>query len=132
MARALPEWIGKTSNTTVPPRVRLRNLAASGNTCGISGLTIRAGDAWQTDHKVALIAGGENRESNLHPVLTKYHRLKTAREITEKAQVARSSKAVMGVKAKKPLIRSPGFPEKTLARIPRQTLPPRQIYEEMQ
>ena len=132
MARTVPEWIGKTPDATVPPRVRMRNLAAHGNKCGISGLIIRAGDAWQTDHKIAMIAGGANRENNLHPVLTKHHKLKTAREITEKAQVARSSKAVMGVKAKKPPIHSPGFPEKTPARILKQTLPPRQIYEEMQ
>ena len=131
MPRSVPEWLGKTLDSQAPPRVRLRNLAAHGNKCGISGLIIRAGDAWETDHKIPLIAGGENRESNLHPVLSKYHKIKTAREMVEKAKVAKSAKAVMGVKSKKPKIKSPGFEQtREPARITKQSLPPLRLYQD--
>lgn len=63
--RTLPEWIGATPDTPIPPRVRLRVFEAHGGVCYLSKRKIRAGEKWQADHVVALINGGENRESNL-------------------------------------------------------------------
>ena len=41
MSRAVPEWIGKTPDTKVPPRVRLRVFEKHDGTCHISGRKIR-------------------------------------------------------------------------------------------
>jgi 5-methylcytosine-specific restriction enzyme A len=71
MARTLYEWIGKTDETPVPPRVRLRVLQHFGRRCDHvndgCGRDIRPGDAWSCDH-IEAINGGPNRESNLHPL----------------------------------------------------------------
>lgn len=86
MTRALPEWIGKTPDTKVPDRVRVRIFDREGGRCWLSGIKIRPGDAWDLDHKVALINGGEHRESNLFPALRDKHREKTAEDVAEKAK----------------------------------------------
>lgn len=68
MSRTVPEWIGKTPDTPVPKRVRLRVLEAFKHKCALCGRDIRAGIRWICDHIIALINGGENRESNLQPI----------------------------------------------------------------
>lgn len=89
MSRALPEWIGKTDDSKVPDRVRIRIFDREGGRCWISGRKIMPGDAWDLDHKVALINGGEHRESNLFPALRDKHRAKTAEDVAEKAETYR-------------------------------------------
>jgi 5-methylcytosine-specific restriction protein A len=86
MPRELPEWIGKSPDSRVPDRVRLRIFDREGGKCWISGRQIRPGDLWDLDHKVALINGGEHRESNLFPALRDKHRKKTADDVAEKAK----------------------------------------------
>jgi HNH endonuclease len=71
MPRSLPEWIGLTDDTPVPPRVRLRVLERFGRRCDPArgcGRPLRPGDAWTCDHIEAVINGGANRERNLHPL----------------------------------------------------------------
>lgn len=85
MSRAVPEWIGKTPDAKVPQRVRLRIFERYGGRCHISGRLIRPGDLWDIDHLVALINGGEHRESNMAPALQVPHREKTAEDVREKA-----------------------------------------------
>lgn len=87
MTRAVPEWIGKTNDTPVPPRVRLRVFEKDKGICQC-GCTrrITPGDAWQTDHIVALSNGGENRESNLRTLLFACHRQKTNQDVAEKSR----------------------------------------------
>ena len=99
-ARAVPEWIGSTPDAKVPPRVRLRIFEREQGKCHLSGRKIRAGEPWDIDHKVALINGGEHRESNLFPALRDKHREKTAEDVAEKAKTA-------AVKAKHLLPRKP-------------------------
>src|SRR3954453_13465734 len=98
MARNLPEWIGATHDTPVPPRVKIRVFEAYGGRCHWSGRKITAGDPWDVDHVNALINGGENRESNLAPILRgKIHREKTKRDLSEKAKIARIRAKHLGV-----------------------------------
>lgn len=97
MPRALPEWIGKTDNARVPPRVRLRVLKAYDSRCYLSGREIRPGDAWELEHKVALILGGEHRESNLAPALAEFHKPKTAAEMKVKARTDALAKKHVGI-----------------------------------
>jgi 5-methylcytosine-specific restriction protein A len=88
MSRALPEWVGKTDDEKVPPRVRARIFARHNGVCHLSERKIMAGEPWDLDHIVALINGGQHRESNLAPVLRDKHRRKTAEDVAEKARVA--------------------------------------------
>lgn len=98
MARTLPEWIGKTPDTKVPPRVRLRIFEREGGKCWISGRKIRPGDLWDLDHKVALINGGEHRESNLFPALRDKHREKTREDVAAKAKTAAVRSKHLGIR----------------------------------
>ena len=83
MTRSVEEWIGKSDDTPAPPRVRLRVFEAHGGICFLSGVKIRAGMRWELHHKVALIRGGKNCESNLAPVLYKPHKAQTALDVAE-------------------------------------------------
>jgi len=84
--RSLPEWIGSSPDAKVPARVRLRIFLREQGRCWISGRLIRPGDLWDLDHKIALVNGGEHRESNLFPALRDKHRKKTAEDVKLKAK----------------------------------------------
>lgn len=99
--RSVPEWIGATPDTPVPPRVRLRVFEAHGGVCHLSGRKIRPGEPWDCDHVKALTNDGENRESNLAPALRDKHRAKTAEDVAEKAKVYRKRARHLGVKSRK-------------------------------
>jgi len=112
MSRDVPEWIGKTPDTKIPPRVRLRVFDAHGGRCYLSGRKIMPGDKWDLDHKIALINGGENRESNLAPALRAPHREKTAADVAEKSKVERIRQKHLGVwKSSRPMQSRP-FPKR--------------------
>lgn len=112
MPRELPEWIGATPDTAVPPRVKDRVFRRHGGRCHKTGRKIRRPfDKWECDHVIALINGGENRESNLAPVLAgRTHREKTDRDLAEKSKVYRIRLKHLGIYPP-PLqkIRSRGF-----------------------
>lgn len=97
MARAVEEWIGKTDDQKVPPRVRLRIFEREGGICHLSGQQIQPGEKWDLEHKVALILGGQHRESNLFPALQEPHRRKTAMEMQVKSKIARVKKKHLGI-----------------------------------
>lgn len=97
MSRTIPEWIGKTPDTAIPPRVKLRVFEAHGGICHISRRKIRAGEPWQCDHVQALINGGLNRESNLAPALVDAHKAKTALDVDEKAKTTRIREKFLGI-----------------------------------
>jgi len=98
-ARTVEEWIGATPNTAIPPRVRIRVWDRANGHCTICTRKIRAGEAWQADHTVALINGGENREFNLRLVCDGCHKSKTAEDVAEKSKTARVRKRHLGIKA---------------------------------
>ena len=84
MARTVTEWIGKSDDDPVPPKVRLRVFIRFGGICGICTVKIRA-KRWICDHKHALCNGGENRERNLWPIHEACDRkVKTPRDVAEK------------------------------------------------
>ena len=98
--RTVDEWIGKTPDSAIPPRVKVRVFERAGGKCHISGRVIRAGEAWDCDHIVALCNGGEHRETNLAPALAGPHRIKTAADVAAKAIVARKRAKFLGVAPK--------------------------------
>lgn len=107
MARTVAEWVGKTPDSKVPDRVRLRIFKAYEGRCYLSGRPIRPGEAWELEHKVALILGGEHRESNLAPALSEFHKPKTAAEMKIKAKTDAIAKKHLGIKRPKQRIPSP-------------------------
>lgn len=98
--RSLPEWIGKTDDSAVPPRVKLRVLDAYFNKCALSGVPFKAGDKIEFDHITPLWLGGENRENNLQPVLPAPHKKKTSTEAKVRKKVNNIRKAHLGLKPK--------------------------------
>jgi hypothetical protein len=102
MTRSLPEWIGKTDDTPVPLRVKLRVFAKQDNRCAITGWLIRPGDVWECDHVVAIINGGENRERNLRIVLKDKHRKKTDADMKLKSKIASQTAKHLGAKTPSP------------------------------
>lgn len=95
--RSVSTWVGSSPDAKVPPRVRARIFLREKGRCHLSGRVIRAGDAWDLDHKVALCNGGAHSEDNLFPALRDKHREKTAEDVAEKAKVARIRAKHLGV-----------------------------------
>ncbi len=101
MPREVEEWIGKTDDSDPPPRVRVRVFDKYKGVCQCGcGMRIWAGDKWQCDHVVAIINGGQNRESNLVPLLIKHHVSKTKEDVAEKSEVYKKRKSHLGLKKK--------------------------------
>lgn len=99
--RTVPEWIGKTDDSPVPPRVRLRVFVRFGGVCGICTIKI-VGKRWICDHRHALINGGANREENLWPIHeTCDRKLKTPSDVAEKAHNDRVAMRHVGIKKHK-------------------------------
>lgn len=99
--RKVPEWIGKTPDTAIPPRVKLRVFEAHGGKCYLSGIKIGPADKWEVEHILALSLGGENRESNLAPAIPAAHKQKTAEDVKQKAKNERIRKKHLGIQSKK-------------------------------
>lgn len=95
MSRSLPEWIGKTDDAAIPPRVKDRIAQRSGDCC--VKCTRKIGGALRTefDHATPLILGGEHRESNLQLLCHECHRAKSAIDVKIKAKVARVRKKLV-------------------------------------
>jgi 5-methylcytosine-specific restriction endonuclease McrA len=57
-------------------------------------------DAVTSDHKIALINSGENRESNLWPLCKSCHSVKTAFDVARKARDMKRAKKHFGIRRK--------------------------------
>jgi 5-methylcytosine-specific restriction protein A len=111
-ARINPEWIGSHPDADIPNRVRVRVWTAAQGHCEACGRKIMAGERWEADHTIALINGGEHRESNLRCVCPWCHKAKTRADVAEKSTVYRK-------KAKHVLPRKPSraFPGSRLSKF---------------
>lgn len=98
MSREVEEWIGATDDTKAPPRVHLRIFLKADGRCSCCNRRIGPTEQWQLDHIVALINGGENRESNLQPLLTEHHLAKTRKDVAEKALTYRKRVKHLGIR----------------------------------
>lgn len=131
MPRAVSEWVGKTDDTKAPPRVRQRVYDRAQGVCHICALPIKIGETWDADHVIALINGGENRETNLAPAHKHCHVGKTAKDAAEKAKVASTRQKHIGVTRPAGKLQSPGFAKSQKPKHERVSLPPKQIYGRM-
>lgn len=68
--RTVEEWVGKTDDAKIPTRVRIRVFEKYNGTCYRSGRKILPGDKWDLDHVIAIVNGGQHRETNLAPILS--------------------------------------------------------------
>jgi len=93
--RSTPEWIGKTDDSAIPDRVKLRVHAKAEGICAKCGVEALTG---QYDHAISLILGGENRESNLQFLCVPCHKAKTRLDVKLKAKVARVRKRHLGLR----------------------------------
>lgn len=109
MPRSVKEWIGKTDNTAIPPRVKQRVYDRDNGACHICKLAIKSGETWHADHVKALIEGGENRETNLAPTHAHCNLAKAAGEKTRKAKVQRMKEKNSGARKPKGSINSQSF-----------------------
>jgi 5-methylcytosine-specific restriction protein A len=100
MSREIPEWIGKTDDDPVPPRVRLRVFDRFKGICCECETKIIA-RRWICDHRQALINGGQNREANLGPIHADCDKTKTAADVAEKSKNARVRSKHLGIKKRK-------------------------------
>jgi len=99
MSRAVPIWFGKTDNTRVPDRVRLRIFERYNGRCQCGCYRkIVAGEAWQLDHKQALINGGPHAEDNLWPLLSEHHKGKTRQDVAQKSKTYRMGRRHAGIR----------------------------------
>ena len=110
MSRSVEEWIGKTDDAAIPPRVRVRVFDRFGGICQLTGRKIRPGDAWDLDHIVVLINGGQHRESNLQPALRDKHRAKTKEDVAHKSKAAKRRKKHVGIRPKSRFLNSKDGP----------------------
>ena len=99
--RTPPEWIGKTPDEAVPPRVRVRVFERAAGKCAGCTRKLTARDKWQADHVLAVINGGANRERNLQLLCSWCHKLKTAEDVAEKALVYRKKSKHLGADRKR-------------------------------
>jgi 5-methylcytosine-specific restriction protein A len=122
--RSVTEWIGNTPDSMPPPTVRLRILRRFEHKCQLTGIIIADGQTFDLEHKKPLEEGGENRESNLVPVLRLPHEIKTAAEKKRQAKADRIAKRAHGLIPEPPRkIESRGFARKE--RQEKLALPPR-------
>ena len=101
MARSLPEWIGSGPDAAIPPRVRLRIFDRYDGRCQCCGREILAGEKWDCEDEIAIINGGERRESNLRPFLHEHHKAKTRADVAIKSKTYRTRARHLGIKRKR-------------------------------
>lgn len=102
MPRKVSEWVGKTDQTPIPQRVKLRIVEAQFGVCACGcGVELGQGEAIEFDHTLALILGGENRETNIRALRAPCHKPKTAADVKIKAKIARVRAKHLGIEKPK-------------------------------
>lgn len=111
MARSVNAWVGKTDDTPVPPRVRLRVWDREEEKCHRCRRQIPAVDAWIIEHRLAIILGGANAEPNLCLTCSWCKPVKDAEDAAAKSKTADVRKKHLGIRPE-PTLRSAGFPQR--------------------
>ena len=102
MSRSTDEWIGKTDDTAIPPRVKERIARAACDHCVKRDRKVGEKLRPELDHGTPLILGGQNRESNIQLLCHECHGAKTKLDVKLKAKVARvRTKLSLGIKTAK-------------------------------
>lgn len=119
MSRSLPEWIGRTDDTPIPPRVRDRIARKADDCCQQCRRPIVGKLRAEFDHIVPLILGGENRETNIQMLCSECHKAKSKLDVRLKAKVADVRAKHLGLRPRQKIV-SRGFqksaPQRTASR----------------
>jgi len=105
MSRSTAEWIGKTDDTQIPARVKIRVFDNCDGLCETCCLEIRGKLRPAYDHRIALINGGENRESNIRLLCVPCHATKTKSDVAEKSMIYRKRTKNLGIKKPRTITR---------------------------
>jgi 5-methylcytosine-specific restriction endonuclease McrA len=132
--RSVTMWEGASPDAKIPDRVKLRVLRRFNGKCALTGILIADGQQFDCDHIVRLEDGGSHSEDNLQPVLRLPHEIKSAAERKRAAKSDRIAKKSHGMKTepKRPIESAPFKPASKPARIQKQPLPPRRIYQDVE
>jgi len=129
MTRKTPEWIGNTPETSAPRRAKIRILERQDEKCTSCGIQLGEIMKPEFDHIIALVNGGENRESNLQALCKPCHKNKTKLDVAEKAKIAKRKQKRFGLSGPRQKIQSRGFapapPQNSATRPMLKPLPPR-------
>lgn len=110
--RSVKEWIGKTDDAKIPPRVRDRIFERDNHICHWCKIAIKVPmESWQADHVKALVNGGEHREGNLAPIHSHCHLEKTGIDVAAKSKAAKLRKAHHRIVPDRPKMQGAGFPK---------------------
>lgn len=101
MSRTVAEWIGSTPDAAIPPRVKDRLRERAGHQCQLCTRPLPPGEPAEFDHIVALINGGENKESNIQVLCRWCHKPKTAADVALKSKVYRVRSRHLGFRQPK-------------------------------
>lgn len=108
--RPTKEWIGRRPESAAPPKVRQRVRDRDGDVCRLCSTTIKPAESYELDHVIALINGGENKETNLSAVHKHCHMAKTRLDVAEKKKTAAMRQAFTGARKPTGAIKSRAFP----------------------
>ena len=90
MPRSVTEWIGATDDAAPTQGAKARVFNAQEGRCAACDKKMGvAGEQVEFDHVIALVNGGENRETNLQALCRPCHRAKTKKDMAEKTKVDR-------------------------------------------
>lgn len=124
--RSVEEWVGRTPDSKIPERVRLRIWRREKGRCYLTGAKIFPGDTFEFEHKKRLDDGGENRESNIYLALKEPHKRKSAEERKRAKKADDTAKRYVGIRTPKTRLKGRPFPkpDKTRPAIDKSALPP--------
>lgn len=135
MPRAVKEWVGKTDDSKAPPKVGLRIWREQDGICGLCHRKIMPTDKKHLHHKLALILGGANRESNLTWTHAACNQTQAKAEVEIRSDTDAKAKKHLGIRrvGPQPEIRSAPMATtpkaaKRAERGHREGLPPRNLY----
>ena len=101
MSRAVKEWIANHDDQAIPPRVKLRVFERTNGHCAKCTRQLVPGK-WDCDHVVALVNGGQHRETNLEALCASpCHSDKTKADTAIKSENYRVRSKSVGVKRRK-------------------------------
>lgn len=101
MTRSVAEWVGRSDDEAIPPRVKLRRFELAGKCCENCHRPIVGKLRPQFDHKTALINGGENREGNIQVLCHECHGQKTKQDLSDKSRTYKRRLKVAGIRKRK-------------------------------
>ena len=108
MPRSVEQWQGKTDDSAIPPRVRLRVFERCEGRCHRCRRKITPADQWSIEHLVALVNGGAHSEANMAISCSWCKPLKDAEDVAQKAHNSRVRMRHAGIRSK-PRWSSRGF-----------------------